>query len=177
MLYYFYISLCTLYIYTEHFISHIVSCILNLVIWFLKIPSSKFLLHLNAVFYLHFILNHIAVLVNYKGTWDRYSLLRSIISIGITRQSVAYKALSARLFAFLLLVCETHFREYGKGITSEKYQTINGRQERIERDVHATTDIYVRLQPGEMVKHEDMESKYRGSAWSYSRRGELALIN
>lgn len=115
-------------------------------------------------FYLYFILNHIAVLVNYKGTRDRYSLLRSIISIGITRQSVAYKALSARLFAFLLLVCETHFREYGKGITSEKYQTINGRQERIERDVHATTDMYVRLQSGEMVKHEDMESKYRGSA-------------
>jgi len=71
-----------------------------------------------------------------------------------------HKALSARLFALLLLVRKIHFRENGKGITSEKYQTIDRRQERTERDVHVIMGICEYLQLGEVVKYEDMASKY-----------------
>lgn len=68
--------------------------------------------------------------------------------LSVLQDSIAYNALSARLFALLLLVHEIYFHEYGKGITSEKYQTIDRRHERIERDVHSIMGIYVCLQRG-----------------------------
>lgn len=121
------------------------------------------------------------MLVNYKLQRNsetallRYSSISLYLSV--LQDSVVHKALSARLFALLLLVRKIHFREYGKGITSEKYQTIDRRQERIERDVHAITSIHECLQLGEIVKYEDIASKYRGSKIAISRKIPRISIN
>jgi len=59
------------------------------------------------------------MLVNYKLQRNSRTPIRFSISLylSVLQDIVAYKALSARLFALLLLVREIHFREYDKGIT------------------------------------------------------------
>lgn len=129
----------------NNFIRH-TSCISKFHdIWFLK--NTKFQIS-TSIFYkchfcLHFILHPYMQLVNYKVTRKLETAVRSSISlyntylsIGITRQCLVQSVKCAAICSFVTRARDTRFASMAKGLLSEKYHTIDRRQERTEWNVH-----------------------------------------